>query len=258
METRFATSSDTSAPVQVTNGNVTSIERFPSGRIGKINTDAQGAQGNSGGPCVAEDGRLVGVLVEGRANVDVSTGVAVGLVPANVVMDMMRAALGLNKITTELRPFLDLLYDKNGRVFIPGERRDPDNDFLTFADGGRQEGRILDDAIPVKSPIGLIKVPRDLAGYLHNEDGRMTLLMDGGNRITGEAKACNLRFSTSRNRGALKEMNVNVANVKGIMFSRPSAPTGSAGCARTAAAWQRQRGDAVRYQGRDRVRNRRR
>ncbi len=220
--TRFAVSSDKSAPVQVTNGNVTQIERHPSGRIGKINTDAQGAQGNSGGPVVDEDGRLVGVLVEGRANVDVSTGVAVGLIPANVVMDMMRAALGLNKITTELRPFLDLLYDKNGRVFLPGEKRDPVNDFLTFSDGGKQEGKILNEDIPITSPLGTINVPRDFAGYLHNEAGRMTLLMDGGNRLTGDSKACKLRFSTSRNRGALKEMPVNVADIQGILFSRPS------------------------------------
>ncbi len=215
---QMATSKDKHAPVTTSGGNVTAINVAPSGRIKKFKVDAQGAPGNSGGPVVNERGELIGVLVEGGADVSVSTGVAGGLIPADVVADLLRAALGLNKIETDLAPFLHLLVNRDLEVFVPGRQRLAGQDTVEFTDGETMTGKITDPQLPWKTQFGTISVSVERSGYVVNDNGTARLLVEGGERLSADAQDVSFKFTTSRGR----EIQINMSNLRSVLFRKPN------------------------------------
>ncbi len=212
---KMATSREKNAPVTITSGNVTNIIYAPSGRIKKFRSDAEIVGGNSGGPLVDENGRLVGVNVEG--GVDASDqGKSAGQIPAAVVVDFLRGALGLNKISTDLAPFLPYLLDKNQHVFVPGKVRRKGIDIVEFTDGEETEGQITDAQLIWKTKFGEIHVPVNRAGYVINDDGKVYLLTDGGERLRADAE--NVEFSFTNSRG--QKSKLKMSNLRSVLFRK--------------------------------------
>ncbi len=212
---KMATSREKNAPVTITSGNVTDIIYAPSGRIKKFHSDAEIVGGNSGGPLVDDAGRLVGVNVEG--GVDVSeVGVSAGQIPAAVVIDFLRGALGLNKIDTDLGPFLPYLLDKNLHVFVPGKTRQKGVDIVEFEDGEETEGQITDEWLTWKTKFGDTQIPVNRAGYVINDNGKAHLLIDGGERLRADAKDVEFSFTNSRGQKSKLKM----SNLRSVLFRR--------------------------------------
>jgi len=215
---RMAKSKDKQAEVSVSAGNITEVVYAPSGRIKKFRSDAEIAGGNSGGPMVDLHGRCVGVNVEGGVDPGEDTGVSCGQIPADVVIDVLRAALGLNKIDTDLAPFLHLLLDKNLMVFVPGKERKKDKDVVEFKDGERTSGQITDQELEWKTPLGSIKLPIKAAGFVINDSGTARLLLDGGERFSADASDVVLNFTSSRG----QESKLNMSNLRSVLFKKPT------------------------------------
>ncbi len=212
---KMSTSREKNAPVTITSGNVTSIIHAPSGRIKKFRSDAEIVGGNSGGPLVDNTGRLVGVNVEG--GVDASDqGKSAGQIPAAVVIDFLRGALGLNKIDTDLGPFLPYLLDKNLHVFVPGKTRQKGIDIVEFKDGEETEGQITDEQLTWKTKFGDIQVPVNRAGYVINDDGKVYLLTDGGERLRADAEDVEFSFTNSRGQKSKLKM----SNLRSVLFRK--------------------------------------
>ena len=212
---KMATSREKNAPVTITSGNITNIIHAPSGRIKKFRSDAEIVGGNSGGPLVDNAGRLVGVNVEG--GVDASEqGKSAGQIPAAVVIDFLRGALGLNKIDTDLGPFLPYLLDKNLHVFVPGKTRLKGIDIVEFKDGDETEGQITDEHLTWKTKFGDIQVPVNRAGYVINDDGKVYLLTDGGERLRADAGDVEFSFTNSRGQKSKLKM----SNLRSVLFRK--------------------------------------
>ena len=212
---KMATSRNKNAPVTITSGNLTSIIYASSGRIKKFRADVEIVGGNSGGPLVDHEGRLVGVNVEG--GVDASDqGKSAGQIPAAVVIDFLRGALGLNKIDTDLAPFLPYLLDKNMHVFVPGKVRQRGVDIVEFTDGEEAEGQITDEHLTWKTKFGDIRVPINRAGYVINDDGKVYLLTDGGERLRTEAE--NVEFSFTNATG--QKSRLKMSNLRSVLFRK--------------------------------------
>lgn len=212
---KMATSREKNAPVTITSGNVTNIIYAPSGRIKKFRSDVEIVGGNSGGPLVDDAGRLVGVNVEG--GVDASDqGKSAGQIPAAVVIDFLRGALGLNKIDTDLAPFLPYLLDRNQHVFVPGKVRQKGVDIVEFMDGEETEGQITDEQLTWKTKFGDIQIPVNRAGYAINDDGKVHLLIDGGERLRADAKDIEFNFTNSRGQKSKLKM----SNLRSVLFRK--------------------------------------
>ncbi len=217
---KMATSKDKRAPVTVSAGNITRIMTSPVGRIKKFKSDAQAAQGNSGGPAVNADGDLIGVLVEGGADVETSGGVSAGLIPADVVGDMIRAALGLNKIETDLVHFMPLLIDRNMNVFVPGRPRLPNQDVIQYKnDSAEMVGKITADEVRLTTPLGKLTVPVSEVGYVLNNNGTAQFLLDGGERLSGHGENVTTKFITDRG----TPIDLTVANIRSIVLRKPAS-----------------------------------
>lgn len=214
---KMATSREKNAPVTITSGNITEIVYAPSGRIKKFRSDAEIVGGNSGGPLVDQDGKLVGVNVEGGVDVT-EAGVSAGQIPAAVVIDFLRGALGLNKIDTELAPFLPYLLDRNQHVFVPGTTRQKGIDVVRFQDGEETEGQITDEQIIWKTEYGEVPVPVAWSGYVINDDGKAHLLIDGGERLRANAEDVEFNFTNSRGQKSRLKM----SNLRSVLFRKPA------------------------------------
>lgn len=212
---KMATSREKNAPVTITSGNITDIIYAPSGRIKKFHSDAEIVGGNSGGPLVDDSGRLVGVNVEHGVGV-IEGGVSAGQIPAAVVIDFLRGALGLNKIDTDLAPFLAYLLDKNQHVFVPGKVRQKGVDIVEFSDGEETEGQITDEQLTWKTKFGDIQVPVNRAGYVINDNGKVYLLTDGGERLRADAEDVEFSFTNSRGQKSKLKM----SNLRSVLFRK--------------------------------------
>ncbi len=212
---KMATSREKNAPVTITSGNITDIIYAPSGRIKKFRSDAEIVGGNSGGPLVDDAGLLVGVNVEGGVDVN-EAGVSAGQIPAAVVIDFLRGALGLNKIDTDLAPFLPYLLDRNQHVFVPGKARQKGIDIIEFNDGEETEGQITDEYLTWKTKFGDVRIPVNRTGYVINDDGKVYVLTDGGERLKAEAEGVEFNFTNSRG----QKSRIKMANLRSVLFRR--------------------------------------
>ncbi len=218
----MATSKDKHARVTITAGNILNMHRRPSGRVGWIDTDVMGGHGNSGGPLVNQDGKMIGVLSQGRLasnTSDSESGVVIRIIPADLVADVVKVALALDRIkkNTDLEPFLQLLTEKNGRVFLPGMERDAEKLAMKSSNGDEVIGTLADEELKWATPLGEISAPADLAAYVINKDGFANLLLDGGDRLSGDAKKVTLKVKTVRDR----VVDYSMASVDSVRFRKP-------------------------------------
>ncbi|MCG3138444.1 MAG: hypothetical protein HJJLKODD_02309 [Phycisphaerae bacterium] len=217
---QMATQKDKHAPVTIAPGNVTRIIKSPTGRIKKFFSDVEIIHGNSGGALVDSKGRCIGVNVEVGFGQGESGGIAGGQIPADVVADLLRAALGRNKITTDLGPFLHLLLNRRKEVFVPGRERLESKEIVEFPDGGLMEGEVKEQELTWATALGQVKIPLQYAGFIINDNGTARLLLDGGERLSGDASQIKFKFLNSRG----QESTIEMSNVKSVLFRKPRQP----------------------------------
>jgi V8-like Glu-specific endopeptidase len=166
------------AAVNVSSGNIRSIHRTPSGRIDVIETDVKAAPGNSGGPLVSAKGELMGVLSQGGWSHKAGDGIAVRIVPANLVIDMVRVASALGKMgDTDLAPFTSLARWRHSADHLPSlaaQLQINDTQLVSIADSLesgdlKAAGEQLVGVLERKYFKSLPRVMQDRARVLHAE-----------------------------------------------------------------------------------------
>jgi hypothetical protein len=202
----MATRKDKHAQVTDDQGNIHKLPRTAGGRLPKIQTDLKGAPGNSGGPGVNQDGSIVGIVTLLSTSLDSADGLEIQLVPADLIADLVKVAIGLGKVRsdTDLEPFLHLLARKDGRVVLPGFERETNQAVIRFSNGTDAKAQILSKTLDFKTPLGTVRVPAEFAGYVVSGDQTANLLLDGGDRLSAKAADVQLEFETAR-RGSTKQ-----------------------------------------------------
>lgn len=180
---------DKAPAAQVDPGNVTAQPRSPGGRIRRVYTDVIARPGNSGGPQVDQDGRVVGtatLMTPPPGREDQGGAREVALVPAALTAEMIRNAYKLKKIPpgTDCTPFLDFLSEQGGRIDLPEFDRRARSEVLFFANGDRVYGRFVSKEIKLETELGNLTVPANAIAYLMIAEGTTTVHLEGGNRIS--------------------------------------------------------------------------
>jgi S1-C subfamily serine protease len=207
-------------PIAVTSGNIVALPRTASGRITMIETDVLANQGNSGGPFVSTDGRLIGVLTlgsqtEGRTNTTM-------LVPGDLVQEMILTAFRREKIsrTVDLRPFYDLFTLKDGTWSLPQYERSELLDCITLENGSRICGKVSDNQA-WSSVVGDISIPSDKMAYVVSDDfDNAMVFVEGGDRFTVERTSTSIKFSPEG--GSVVE--VPLSDIAWIGYRLPPSP----------------------------------
>ncbi len=213
-----------SAAVTVTSGNITEVPRTPGGRIPYLGTDVIAQPGNSGGPLVNYEGHIFGImsrLGDYQKGADGGgSGLYFNIVPADLVADMMKVGLRRGKIPsdTDLEPFLRLLADKDGKIHFPGMERHASRITVRLENGDEVFGTLSDPNLIWKTVLGDIEVPAEQAAYAVGQDGKATLLLDGGDRLSGDASEIDISFVSSLG----TRTKLNMADVKKVAFKKPS------------------------------------
>lgn len=183
------------ARVTKTWGNITMMERTPSGRLKMIRTDVLANPGNSGGPFVNDDGELIGVLtlghqVEGEVN-------TTRLVPADLVHEMIQTAFRRGKVPfdVDLRPFYKLFLTSEHVWDFPMFDREKDRDCITVDGGARICGTVAGETVTWPTPLGKIEIPTSSMAYILAEEDRMIALVEGGDILPFDPDEAKLMFS---------------------------------------------------------------
>jgi S1-C subfamily serine protease len=175
--------------VQIDPGNLIAQPRSPGGRIRRVYTDVIARPGNSGGPQVDQDGRVVGtatLMTSAPGREDQGGAREVALVPAALTAEMIRNAYKLKKIPpgTDFTPFLNFLSEQGERIDLPEFDRRAASEVLFFANGDRVYGRFVSKEIKLETELGNLTVPTNAIAYLMTGDGTTTVHLEGGNRIS--------------------------------------------------------------------------
>ena len=136
--------------ITVTGGQVSTLRNDDMGQLFAIQLDGSLQPGNSGGPIVDEQGRLIGIAVAKLEGVD-TIGLAI---PADELRELMAGRVGAIDLNvrnskasqTDVRSLRRQVVDPNGRIksvqvlVAPARRRatDPPQRWKLAGDGGRQ------------------------------------------------------------------------------------------------------------------------
>lgn len=184
--------------VAVTAGLITDLKRTASGAINYIETDATAHPGNSGGPMVDVDGRLVGLLTHGLYKEGEKN--TTGAVPVLLVKQFLRAAFAEGRIPREIDvlPFIEVFTNQNGIVEIPTYPRKPNECFVFYANGTTRAGALETATILADTTLGNFELPLDHAAYVFVDGEAATFVMDGGDmlRCPTQGKSLNVKFES--------------------------------------------------------------
>lgn len=204
--------------VAISKGTIIALPRSPSGRLTKIQTDVEANPGNSGGPMMDIDGRMVGIATQvggwiaGRLNVT-------DLVPADLSKQLIEQAFhqGLVESSTDITPFYQLFVDAERIWNFPMADRSADADCVVLEDDSRYCGLAVDESQKWPSPLGEIEVPTRAMAYVHSFGESATAFIDGGDRflITPDEASFKLRMSDGT------ETTFDLEDVEWITFRKP-------------------------------------
>lgn len=214
---------DGSSPrITVQTGNVVNLPRSPSGRVKGIVTNVLANQGNSGGPAVDQDGRLVGIVTLAGSG-DTSVSAFSVLIPADLTHQMIRIAFEDRKIPggVDIAPFYGQLIDDSGVYHIPEMERSPSSTCVTMEEGAVLCGAPSDKTIAWPGPLGEIAIPVGLFAYYltdTEDDEYGTVLLDGGDRFWMTREDVVFNFTPSGG----SPMEISLEEVRSIAFRLPS------------------------------------
>ncbi len=224
-------SRDRNPPIRMQSGNVIELSRSPGGRIKGITTNILVNQGNSGGPVVDVDGRLVGIATLAGGGDGGRSAIAI-LIPADLTMEMIRVAFEERKIPAgvDVEPFLDVLTDAQ-RVFqIPTTPRREDYACMTLEEGGGVIcGASAEKDITWPTLLGDITVPSALCAYVlcDEDDEYGTVLLDGGDRFRIVLDKAVVPFTPTGGESRRAELNDDIASIAFALPQRqPEIPSG--------------------------------
>jgi len=192
-----------------------------------ILTDVLANPGNSGGPFINAQGRLVGMLTLGMQS-DARTN-DTALVPGYLIQEMIKAAFQRGKIGTDvdMRPFYELFVNRDRLWEIPGFERMAGQDCVVLKRSGRICGAAADPVCTWRSPLGNIEVPTSAMAYVVADDDGATAFIDGGDRFRIEGGGT-FRFVPPGGEAVA----VDLADLKSISFrqpeNKPAPPQGPA------------------------------
>ena len=215
-------SRDANPEIAIQTGNVVDLPRSPSGRVKGIVTNVLANQGNSGGPAVDQDGRLVGIVTLGGSG-DTSVSAYSVLIPADLTHQMIRIAFEERKIPggVDITPFFDLLMDDAGIYRIPEMERSATATCVTMEEGAVLCGSPSDATISWPGPLGEIAIPSGLFAYYitdSEDDEYGRVLLDGGDRFWIVREDVVFKFTP---RGG-SPMDIDIEEVQSIAFRLPS------------------------------------
>lgn len=186
--------------VAVTAGLVTELKRTASGAVNYVETDATAHPGNSGGPMVDIDGRLIGLLTHGLYKEGEKN--TTGAVPVHLVKQFLRAAFVEGRIPRQIDvlPFVETFTDQNGIVNIPTYPRKAKDCFVYFANGTSRSGKLETASLNAETTLGTFEVPLSNAAYIFVNGDAATIVMDGGDmlRCSAKGKSLNLQFDAKK------------------------------------------------------------
>ncbi len=210
--------------VAITSGNIIKMQRTASGRLKMIETDVLANQGNSGGPFVDENGRLIGMLTlgsqtEGRTNTTM-------LVPADLVHEMISTASRRGKLPggIDIEPFYNLFASKDRIWYFPMYERSNEADCITLDGGLRVCGDCTDETVTWPTVFGEMALPvSSLAYVIRSEyDDTIRVFLDGGDIIPLADEEASITF---KRRGG-EPRDFNLEDVSFIAFKKPKkSPT---------------------------------
>jgi S1-C subfamily serine protease len=215
------------APIAVTWGNIVELQKTPAGRLKMIETDVLANPGNSGGPFVNADGRLVGVLTLGSQTA-ARTNTTM-LVPADIVREMIQTSFKRGKVPSgvDLSPFYDLFLTADRTWAFPMYERSDNLDCVSLESGNRICGKVVGKTVTWPTSLGPIEFPVSALAYVVRQADEATLLMIGGDRIVIDATDASITLSLF---GGV-ERSFDLDEVKTVMFrkaaEKPRPPTDS-------------------------------
>ncbi len=212
-------SQDRSALIAVQSGHVTEIPRSPSGRAKGIVTSILADGGNSGGPVVDVEGRVVGIATLAGPGDTGSSNFTV-LVPADLTKRMIQIALVGGKVSgkIDMFPFVDLFVGHDRIVEVPGRNRPEKGACVTMESGSVLCGEPEGETITWGGPLGELEIPTRLVAYMMRNDEYGMLLLDGGDRLRIDADEASIALRLAGNEATAIEM----GDVKFASFGRPS------------------------------------
>lgn len=205
--------------VTIQSGSVTDIPRSPSGRVKGIRTSVRADGGNSGGPVVDREGRLVGIATLAGAGDTASSNFTV-LIPADLTRQMIRIAFAEQKIPggVDLYSFLDLLIDRDRIYRVPTLERMTQRSCVVKESETVLCGTPSNKMLSFPTPLGIIEVPASLMAYILTRDEFGMVLLDGGDRFRILREEATLEFTPAGG----KRMEMQMDDVKSVSFALPS------------------------------------
>ncbi len=182
------------ARVARTWGNITEMQRTPSGRLKMIQTDVLANQGNSGGPFVNDKGQLIGVLTLGsQSEAQANTTM---LVPGDLVHEMIQTSFRRGKVQAgvDLRPFYKLFLTEERAWDFPMFEREANRDCISVEGGARMCGAVAGETITLPTPLGEIEIPTSAMAYIVAEEDRMIAFVEGGDMLPFDPDETTLMF----------------------------------------------------------------
>ncbi len=211
------TSDDNHPVIAVTMGNVVKLPRSATGRLIGIVTDVLANPGNSGGPFIDVDGRLVGITtLAGQAEARSATTI---LIPADLTLTMIQRAFRRQRIPSgvDISPFYDLFVSDDRTWSLPKAARPDRLTCVTFNSGTRVCGSFVEKTMKWASPLGDIAVPTSAMAYVMVDDEHATVFLDGGDRFR-VGRESRFMFTPEGGTG----FPVDLEEVSWISFPRPA------------------------------------
>lgn len=205
--------------VAITSGLITDLAKTSSGAVNYVESDATAHPGNSGGPMVNVDGRLVGIVTHLRLkerSKDTS-----GAVPFTFVQQFIRSGYDEGRIpkSTDVLPFVDFFTDYNGVVNFSTYPRSDDEAFVHDVKKNVRSGTCKDSTLTVDTTLGKFAVPLARAAYLFVRDARGTLILDGGDMLAFPIAQLALEFQFGT-----KTEKIKLRDLDAVAFPEPSSP----------------------------------
>lgn len=204
--------------IAVQAGNVIDLPRSPSGRIKGIWTNILANQGNSGGPTVDVDGKLVGIATLAGGG-DTGRSAITILIPADLTKEMIRIAFEEGKVSSDvdLKPFYDLFVTEERIWDLPLRNRHVDRDCVITDAGSQLCGSFAGASTIWPSPLGDIEVPHSAMAYLVTDQSEAMAFIDGGDRFAVSRDDAEFEFTPTGANSFL----VDAQDVRWAAFRKP-------------------------------------
>lgn len=217
---------DRGKEVAITHGLVTALTRAQSGGVTYVESDATAHPGNSGGPMVDADGRLVGIVTHKQFKERAKDNS--GAVPAHLVQQFILSGFREGRIPkkADVLPFVDLFTRQSGLVTLPAYPREAAASFAHHRNGTVRRGTVEAPQLGISTTLGDFQVPLDRAAYLLVNNDTGTFVMEGGDLLAFPIGRLSIPFKFA---GNTKE--VRLADLEAVAFPLPAGavkyPAGS-------------------------------